>query len=227
MAGRGMSAGQKIITTLRERRQIEEDLREMPDSRSEIEFRRRAQQIASLGSQVIPAIVGSLDRADARLLAAMGAVATYSTMTISLALRQAVLQPGHTDQGRIGAMTILERFLGEEPDEELLGSLSDPEALAVSSLEEVLARAESNPAILAELCRGRITGAGHCPGGHPDTARRRRPAGGGAAAADSPGCARRDRRRGRTGVGWASPARGSSGIADVDPGRGRRSSSGG
>ena len=155
MARRGMSAGQKIITTLRERRQIEEDLRKMPDSRSEVEFRRRAQRIASLGSQVIPAIVGSLDRADARLLAAMGAVATYLDHDeISLALRQAVLQQGHTDQGRVGAMTILERFLGEEPDEKLLSSLSDPEAVALSSLEEVLAHAESNPAILAEYVQG-------------------------------------------------------------------------
>ena len=72
-----MPTSQKIITKLRERRQIEAGLREMTATRSELEFRKLAQETALLGSQVIPTLIGNLDHADARLLAAMGAVATH------------------------------------------------------------------------------------------------------------------------------------------------------
>jgi hypothetical protein len=151
-----MPASQKIITKLSERRQIEADLRTMLAAGSELEFRRQAQQIAALGSQVIPAIVGSLDRADSRLLTAMGTVATFLDRgEVTRALRQAVIQPQRTDQGRMGAMTILERFLGETPDDDLLSSLADPEGTAIASLEEVLARAEGSPAVLIDYVQGR------------------------------------------------------------------------
>ncbi len=145
----------KIITTLRDRRQVEAGLRQMLAADSEWQFRRQAQQIAALGSQVIPAIVGNLDRADARLLTAMGTVAALlNRQEVVAALRQAILQPQRTDQGRMAAMTLLERFLGQPPDEELLTSLRDPEGVALRSLEEVLSQAEGNPALWIEYIRG-------------------------------------------------------------------------
>jgi hypothetical protein len=145
----------KIITKLRERRQIEADLRRMLTASSELEFRLQAQQIATQGSQVIPAIVGSLDRADARLLAAMGVVATFlDHEEVARALQQVVLQPQRTDRGRIGALTILERFLGQPLDDDLLVSLRDAEGVAVSSLEEILGQAERSPAVLIEYVQG-------------------------------------------------------------------------
>ncbi len=130
----------------------------MLTSTSDADFRRRAQQIAALGSQVIPVIAGSLlalDQADARLLEALGTVATYLNRDeIVPALRQVVLEPGHTDQSRVGAMTILERFLDQEPDDDLLSSMPNPEGVALSSLEEVLARGERDPSVLAEYVQG-------------------------------------------------------------------------
>ena len=150
-----MPAGQKIITTLHERRQIEADLRDMLTSTSDADLRRRAGQIAALGSQVIPAVIGALvalSKVDDRLLKALGTVAAYLDRDeIVQALRRVVLEPGYTDQSRVGAMTILERFLDQEPDEELLAGLSNPEEVAISSLEEVLARAEWDPSVLAEF----------------------------------------------------------------------------
>jgi hypothetical protein len=146
-----MPASQKIITKLRERRQIEAGLRQMLTASSELEFQRQAQKIASLGSQVIPTIVGNLDRADARLLTAMGTVATFlDRAQVTTALHQAVLQPKQSDRVRIGAMTILERFLDQPPDDNLLASLRDPEGMAISSLEEILSQVEQNPAILIQ-----------------------------------------------------------------------------
>lgn len=145
----------KIITKLRERRRIEADLREMLAATSEVEFRRQAQRVASLGSQVIPAIVGNLNQADAKMLMALGTVATYlDPDEVSLALRRAVLQPRRTDQGRIGAMTILERFLDQPPDDNLIASLADPQGAALSSLEEMLGDSASDPAILVEYVQG-------------------------------------------------------------------------
>lgn len=146
-----MPASQKIITKLRERRQIEADLRKMLTATSESEFRRRAQRIASSGSQVIPTIIGNLDRADARMLAAMGTVATFlSHDEVALALRRAVLQRHQSDRGRLGAMTILERFLGQPPDDGLLVNLDDPEGEAIASLEEMLGQVEGNPTTLIQ-----------------------------------------------------------------------------
>jgi hypothetical protein len=146
---------EKIITKLHERRQIEADLRRMFAASSELEFRLQAQRIAALGSEVVPIIVGNLDRADARMLAAMGAVAALlDREEMVAALRQAVLQPQRSDQGRIGALTILERFMGLSPDDDLLEMLSDPEGVASSSLEEVLRQVQRDPAVLAEYVRG-------------------------------------------------------------------------
>lgn len=141
----------KIITKLLERRQIEADLRDMLEATSDLEFRRRAQRIADQGQEVLPAIVANLDQADARMLTAMGMVTTFLDREESVrTLRQAVLQSRLTDQGRVAAMTILQRFLGQAPDEQLLESLADPEAVALSSLEEILKQAAKEPAVLVE-----------------------------------------------------------------------------
>jgi hypothetical protein len=150
-----MPVAQKIITTLQERRQIEAGLRAMLTASSELEYRQQAQRVSALGSQVIPAIVGNLDRANAQMLTAMGVVARFlDHEEISQALRQAALHPQRTDQGRVGAMMILERFLGEPPNEDLLASVADPKEVAAGSLEVVLAQAEHNPAILIEYIHG-------------------------------------------------------------------------
>lgn len=146
----------KIITKLRERRQIEADLQRLLLASSEQELHRQAQKIATQGgSQVIPTIVGNLDRADARMLAALGLVAAFLDHgQVTAALRQVVLQPQVSDRGRIGAMTILERFLGEPPDDDLLANLADPESVAMSSLEEALRQSEGNPAVLIPYVQG-------------------------------------------------------------------------
>jgi hypothetical protein len=150
-----MPASQKIITKLRERRQIEAALRKMLSASSEPEVRRQAQEIAALGPQVIPTIVGNLDRADAQMLTAMGVVAALLDRDeVITALRRIILQPQHNDRSRMGAMTILERFLGQPLDDELLVSLRDPEGMAISSLEEMLDQADGNPSVLIDYVQG-------------------------------------------------------------------------
>ena len=138
-----------------ERRQIEADLQRMRYAGSDQELRRQAQGIAALGPQVIPAIVGNLGRADESLLVAMGLVSSLMDRPqIVGALRQAVLRPEQTDRGRVVAMTILERFLDQAPDDDLLTSVRDPEAAARSALETVLKQFQERPALLADYVEG-------------------------------------------------------------------------
>jgi len=147
-----MTAAQtKIITKLLERRQIEADLRDMLEVGTDLEFRKRAQRIAASGPEVIPTIVGNLDRADARLLTAMGVVTTFlDRQEVVGALRAAILESRLSDQGRVGAMAILQRFLGEGPDEQLLESLDDPQGVTLSSLREVLRQVGRDPGVLIQ-----------------------------------------------------------------------------
>lgn len=134
-----------------ERRQIEAELQRMRYAGSEQELRRRAKEIAALGPQVIPAIVGNLSRADDGLLMAMGLVSTYVDRSQMVsALRQAVLQPHQTDRGRMVAITILERFLDQAPDDDLLTSVRDPEGAALAALKAVLRQFEEQPGRLGE-----------------------------------------------------------------------------
>ena len=150
-----MPASPKIITKLRERRQIEAYFGQMLAAGSEHEFEQQAHMIATLGPQVIPTILDSLDRADAEMLAALGAVTTLLDRDqIITALTQKALQPHHSDRGRLNALTILERFLGEALGDDLLVGLSDPESVAISSLETVLAQAAANPIVLIEYIQG-------------------------------------------------------------------------
>lgn len=147
-----MTAAQtKIITKLLERRQIEADLRDMLEASTDLEFRRRAQRIATSGPEVIPTIVANLDRADAQLLTAMGVVTTFLDRgEVVRALRAAVLESRLGDQGRVGAMAILQRFLGEGPDEQLLESLDDPHGFTIASLRDVLRQADRDPGVLVQ-----------------------------------------------------------------------------
>ena len=145
----------KIITKLRERRQIESDMKRMRSAGSRDAFEHQALVIAGMGPQVIPAIVGNLDSADQPLVEAMGTVAAYLDRDeVAHALRQAVRAPHRTDQGRLAALTILERYLGKPPDEDLLESFADPQEAAVLSLREVLEEAKEHPAVLVEYIQG-------------------------------------------------------------------------
>lgn len=145
-----MPTSSKIITKLLERRQIEADLRKMLEAGSEREFRRQAQAIASLGSGVIPVIIDNL--ADARILTAIGLVATYlDPDAVSQALRQTILQPHRTNQERLAAVTILERFLGEAADDLTPGDLEGDELDLAALLDEILDPANTDPSLLLDL----------------------------------------------------------------------------
>ena len=146
------SSGGKVITKLRERRQIEADLRRMLDVTSEIELQRQAREMAARGPEVIPAFIGSLDQAEGPMLAALGMVAAHLDRTeVVRALYRVLQQPGRSYRGRMGAVAILERFLGVPVTDDLRPGLAEAVAVAVSSLGEVLDRSEEDPSLLAGM----------------------------------------------------------------------------
>lgn len=145
-----MSTSPKIITKLLERRQIEADLRKMLAVDSEREFQRRAWAIASLGTDIIPILIDNL--ADAEILPALGLVAAYlDPETMSMALRQVILQPYRTHQERMAAVTILEQFLGETADDLAPFDLEGDEQDLLAVVDEILDHPDAGPSLHLDL----------------------------------------------------------------------------
>jgi len=148
-----MSAGgAKVITTLRDWQEIEQEIRAMLHARSESEFSSQAQRVAARGEPVLPVILRNLDQSDPRLLSALGAVASfYPDRSLILdKLHRAAADIGRSDRGRLAAMLIMERFLGQEPDPYLVETLNDPQTMAVESVREMVHEGERDPMALIE-----------------------------------------------------------------------------
>jgi hypothetical protein len=141
----------KILTALREQRQIEAEIRQLATSRTQAEFEQRARWIISQ-EQALPALLNSLNSADTRLLGVLGLLATLMGQdTVADALYQAATDRRRPKQGRLIALLILERFLGEELSEELFEGLEDPEDLAIQSLLNTVDKVEAGGLALLDL----------------------------------------------------------------------------
>ncbi len=141
----------KILTALREQRQIEAEIQRLAASRTQAEFEQRARWIVSQ-DQALPALLNSVNSADTRLLGVLGSLATLLDRdTVVNALYQAGVDRRRPKRGRLIALLILERFLDEELDEELFEGLEDPEELAIQSLLNTVDKAETSRLALLDL----------------------------------------------------------------------------
>jgi hypothetical protein len=141
----------KIITTLRQRRELEAALRSLRSARDDYELDAQAKELAQQGEPVLDALLGSLDSADPRLIGALGKVATHLDRTkVTAALRSTARDARRADRERMSAILILDRFLHEEIEEGLIQGLHDPNAVARESLQGVMAEAGHNRAIWLE-----------------------------------------------------------------------------
>jgi len=144
----------KIITTLRDRRRVEQAIRSLARTSGPAGAEWEAKRIADMGVQVIPALTGLLDTSDPRLLAALGLVATkLDREQIALALRHVAAWSDRPDRARLAALLILERFLDEEPDDSLYQGLQSPETAVAQSLVEMVEHAVRERGILCEYVR--------------------------------------------------------------------------
>lgn len=147
----------RIITTLRERRAIEAAIRELGQVEGEDELRTHARRIARQGAQVLPAMLAMLDTPNPQVRTGLGWIAIYcyesQPQVIVDALRAAALDRQRSDQARVTAITLLERFLQQTPDESLYAHLENPQALMLNSLHEVLDAARSSPFVYLDYLK--------------------------------------------------------------------------
>jgi hypothetical protein len=154
MSERTVSSG-KVITTLRERWQIDQEIQAMLQVRSQQEFADRARRVAACGDQVIPVLLRRLDHADAQTLSALGVISSLYPQREQILnkLYGAAADLDRPDRGRVSAMLILERFLDQEPDPYLISTLDDPQFMAVESIKEMIREGERDPRMLLEYTR--------------------------------------------------------------------------
>lgn len=142
----------KIITSFQSRLEINSVLRALGDTTTEFALRRQAKEIVEkYGDQAIAPLLALLDTTNPQLRGGLGHVAgLLDRAKIVPALRNAAVNRSLPDQARISAITILERFLGVEPEPAMYAGMASPEELGLQSLREVLAEARANRLVLVE-----------------------------------------------------------------------------
>lgn len=146
-----MSQDPKVITTLQQRREIEQALKALGETSSEEELAQRAAELAQRGGAVVPALLALLGTSNLQLRGGLGHVAQRLPRELIVpALRAAAGDPRRPINERMTAMTILERYLNEPLGPELFEGLTDPRQMALISLHEALAEFRRDPNAVME-----------------------------------------------------------------------------
>jgi len=141
-----MSGNGKILTGLIERRALELAFQELSGIGDAETQEARAQQIAEQGDAALTVLLSFLDTSDPQFRAGLGQVALHLDRThVVMALRTVARTRDRSDQARLTALTILDRFLREPVDDGLLNGLHDPSAVARQSLREYSHEMERSP----------------------------------------------------------------------------------
>lgn len=142
----------KIITSFQRRLEMDSALRSLGETSSEFALRRLAQEIVEkYGDEIVGPLISLLDTSNPQLRGGLGHVATLLDRSkIVPALRSVAYNRSLSDQARIAAITILERFLGVEPDPDMYAGMGSPEEIALHSLREALGEARGDPLVLVE-----------------------------------------------------------------------------
>jgi hypothetical protein len=145
----------KIITTFQNRLEMDAAVRSLGETSGDWELRQRAVEIAQrYGDKVLPALVAALDTSNPQLRGGLGHLAKRLDKDAAVtALRAAALNRGLSDQARLTAITVLERFLEAPVDDAMYAGMAAPEQLALRSLQEVLTDAQTDHMVLIEYFR--------------------------------------------------------------------------
>jgi hypothetical protein len=145
----------KIITTFQNRLEMDAAVRSLGETTGDWELRQRALEIAErYGNKVLPALLTALDTTNPQLRGGLGHLAKRLDKDAAVsALSAAAHNRSLSDQARLTAITILERFLELVPDDAMYAGMAAPEQLALRSLQEVLADARSDRMVLIEYFR--------------------------------------------------------------------------
>jgi hypothetical protein len=141
-----MSGNAKVLSGLMERRALEIAFGELASITSPTLQVERAQEIARQGDAALHVLLSFLDTSDPQLRGGLGQVAArLPREEVVPALLGVARSREQSEQARLTALSILDRFLHEPADETLLGGLANPEALAQQSIREVLHEMARNP----------------------------------------------------------------------------------
>ncbi len=141
----------RVIHIFQERRELELALKDLSQIRNALERETKARELATRGEALVPIILRHLDTTDPLLRGAMGLVAMYMPRdVIAPPLREVVANPQRSDQERMAALMLLERFLDEPVEESLYAELRNPNAVLEQSLREVLDHQEQLPDIVLD-----------------------------------------------------------------------------
>ena len=146
-----MSDNAKILTGLLEHRALEIAFNELSEITNPELLAKRAQAIARRGDKVLPMLLSLLDTDDPQLRGGLGQVATnLERDRVVPALRAVARSHARSDQARLSALTILDRFLDEPIDDALLSNLQDPEDVALQSVRELIHAMETDQFAIIE-----------------------------------------------------------------------------
>ncbi len=146
-----MSGEAKVLTGLLQRRALEEAFAELSRITDPVVVQQRAEAIAAYGPAALHHLISLLDTPDPQLRGGLGQVARHLPREQVVPALRAVARGGErSDQARLAAVTLLERFLGEPIDDALIASLRNPDAAARQSLAELIAAMDDEPLSVVE-----------------------------------------------------------------------------
>ena len=141
----------KIIRGFSERLALEKSVRALADAPTAFELEKQARDLAQQGESVLNPMLRQLDTHDAQMRGGLGLVAQrMDPMLIVPALRRAVADNRRSDNTRLTAAMILERYLDVTLDPALTQTLPDTGDVARQSAEEALALAETETLVMVE-----------------------------------------------------------------------------
>lgn len=148
-----MCAESKILTGLLERRALDTAIGELAGISDPIRLAERAESIAQHGRAALAALVSALDTSDPQLRGGLGAALVALRLPreqVVTALRAAARAHERGVQARLTALTILERFFDEPPDQQVLDGLRTSDEIAMQSLDELMQVMAQDPLAILE-----------------------------------------------------------------------------
>ncbi|MGQ9838950.1 MAG: hypothetical protein ACUVR4_00155 [Anaerolineae bacterium] len=139
------------MTGLAERQAVDAAIAELAAITDPAQIAERAESIARHGNVALAALIAALDTDDPQLRGGLGQVALrLPRAQVVAALRATAGSRKRSLQARLTALTLLERYFHEPPDEVLLSGLESPEAVALRSLAELAKAMEQEPLAILE-----------------------------------------------------------------------------
>ena len=132
---------EKIINTFQQRRELQNRIATLADTTTESEMLQIVRAIAHdfPADLVLKSLLKALDTSNSQLRGGLAHLATLLPSDEAIpALRNAVADRSRSTQSRLNAVTVLERFLGEEVSPALLGDLENTDEIAFQSLCEAV-----------------------------------------------------------------------------------------